>query len=104
MKKNSCTFILIGATLIVAVILIVKAVGPRVSAATSQPYVGFGDLRLVEALQSSSAIGTYDSTRPYTGFGDLHRFEAQKYILKTWAPESSRQLVGMGDLHLFEDR
>ena len=71
MLKNRYLIIVVGALLIVAVYLIANAIGPQVGAVSSQPPVGFGDLRYAESQLSSS------NSSP-ASMADLRRFELQQ--------------------------
>jgi len=69
MFKNRFIGIVAGAVLIVAIILIVNAIGPEVGAVSSSSPVGIGHLRSFEAQQAKAL------TSP-GGMGDLRRFES----------------------------
>lgn len=73
MFKNRFISIVAGAVLLVAIILIVNAIGPEVGAVSSSSPVGIGHLRSYEAQQAKAL------TSP-GGMGDLRRFEAGKSL------------------------
>lgn len=81
MLKNRYLIIAGGAILIVAVYLIANAIGPQVGAISSQPPVGFGDLRYAEAQLSSSNSSPITSV----SMADLRRFELQQSSSNTGA-------------------
>jgi len=74
MLKNRYLIIVVGALLIVAVYLIANAIGPQVGAVSSQPPVGFGDLRYAESQLSSSNSAPSSPA----SMADLRRFELQQ--------------------------
>ena len=97
MKITRLPILIIGATLIIAALIIFQAVNASGNALKSnRPYAGMGDLRLYEAQQEIQNVG-----EAYTqvGMGDLHRYEAQQEIQFTGEDNS---YVGMGDLHRLE--
>ena len=130
MNKTRRFGLLAGATLIVAVILVVLGFNAAPEAKGSNPaYTGFGDLqryeqqldqsaslaqissravevgeniRRSEARRSILANGLEESSNSYTGFGDLRRFEAQAASAKNSITINSGSGTGMGDLHLYE--
>ena len=94
MYKNCFLGVLVGALLILALILVSKAVGPLVGAEKSSlSYNGMGDLQSFEAQLSNAGSGAQGMIRSYSGMGDLHLLDAQSFISVN---------PGMGDLQRFE--
>ena len=122
MFKNRNSRIVLGAILIVAVGLVVLAVGPQAGASNpgaapvgigelrsfeatqlqaGKP-AGIGDLRLYEAGISKPAAIENAGSPSYTGMGDLQFLEASQSLAPVAALKSAGGAVGMGDLHLVE--
>jgi hypothetical protein len=94
MYKNRLVGVVLGAVLIVAVVLVLYAVGPLAGAEkSSSSNHGMGDLQVLEAQQSIAVSGVRASSRSYAGMGDLHRLDTRSSISAN---------PGMGDLQRFE--
>jgi hypothetical protein len=130
MNKTRILGLVVGATLIVAVILIALGFTAAPKAEGRNPtFTGFGDLRRYEqqldqsasiAQISSRAIEVGENIRRSearksivasgvtannvsgTGMGDLRRFEAQVTSAKNSVSLNSSSGIGMGDLHRYE--
>ena len=107
MKKIRFTSLVLGVTLVIAVIAFTQVfVSPSNAENTNRSSNGMGDLHLVEAGQNNMPlIGLQESSQSTAGMGDLHLVEAKQNIIPlTGIQESGRTTAGMGDLHLYDSR
>jgi hypothetical protein len=103
MDKKRILSVIVGATLIIAVVLVAlgynaapKATGSSVSS------TGFGDLRRFENQSALSGKAVTASSYYDASIGNLRRFEGQPSLVTSRVQGNSATSTGMGDLRRYE--
>jgi hypothetical protein len=103
MKKTRVLGLVVGASLVVAVILIALGFNAAPEAlGSSSTALGIGDVRRFEAQPASLAGDSRGSGGAYVTMADVLREDARPALLVSAAQESSPSYVGLGEVRRFE--